>query len=229
MLPGVNRCSQPTSSANIKHAQPAVPCHMMRICLFCKLHSPDYRLGSHLNQRLVCTGFAGTMPGNPTFFASMVHFLGRGHLQLSDPQQQHVINSVCQGAILMETEAAADQYREALVSHRANCPHLVCKDTGSLIRAGGSIRIGKGATAPESIHGMGLCLAAPPMQVTEAYRRCKSVLTALASMEQLIQRCPKPRCVELFSPGGKVTLLCCFASCDAVRERLEYVFHLVQQ
>lgn len=155
------------------------------------LHSSGYRLASHLNLRLVCTGFLREVQGNPTLFASMVHFLGRGHLQLTDPQQQHVINSVCQGAILMDTEAAADQYREALVRHRTNCPHLVCKDTGSLIRAGGSIRIGKGATAPESIHGMSLCLAAPPMQVTDGYRRCKNVLTALASMEQLVQRLSK--------------------------------------
>lgn len=163
----------------------------MRTSLFCKLQSPGYRVASHLNLRLVCTGLLREVQGNPTFFASMVHFLARGRLQLSDPQQQHVINSVCQGAVLVETEAAADQYREALVSHRASCPHLVCKDTGSLIRAGGSIRIGHGATAPRSIHGMGLCLAAPPMQVTDAYRRCKSVLTALTDMEQLVQRLSK--------------------------------------
>lgn len=119
----------------------------------------------------------------------------------------------------MDTEAAADQYREALISHRANCPHLVCKDTGSLIKAGGSIRIGKGATAPTSIHGMSLCLAAPPMQVTDAYRRCKSVLTALASMEQLVQRLSRAQ-VRFFLQAKGDTAVCCFASCDAVYKRL---------
>lgn len=122
------------------------------------------------------------------FFAGMVQVMAHGHAQLSDQQQQHIINWVCQGAILMDTETAADQYREAVTRQRGNCPHLVCKDTGSLIRAGGSTRIGRGASAPRSIHEMGLCLGAPPMHLTGAYRCCKSVLTTLASMEPLLQR-----------------------------------------
>lgn len=187
----------------------------MRFRLFCKLQSSGYRVASHLNPRLVCTGVLGDVPGNPKFFASMVQFVGRGRLQLSDAQQQHVINRVCQGALLMETEAAADQYREALVSHKANCPHLVCKDTGSLIMSGGSITIGLNVTAPRTIHGMGLCLAAPPMQVSDAYRRCDNAWQKLASMERLVQVLSEAQ-VSLLH--GKITKLCCFAPCNAVCE-----------
>ena len=156
------------------------------------------------------------MPGNPTFFASMVHFMGHERAQLSDQQQQHIINRVCQGAILMDTEAAADHYREALIRHGRPCPHLVCKDTGSVIRSGGSTKIGRGATAPISIHELGLCLAAPPLQMNSAYRRCKSVLTTLASMEHLLQRLSDAQVVFLH---GKGALLFCFFSCKTVLGR----------
>ena len=157
------------------------------------------------NSSLPCTGLGlGGQPGNPTFFGSMVHFMGRERAQLSLQQQQHIINCVCQGAILMDTEAAADQYREAVTRQRCPCPHLVCRDTGSLIRSGGSTRIGHGATAPRSFHQLGLCLGAPPMHVTGAYRRCKSVLTTLASMEHLLQRLSEAQ--VMFLPGNGTLL-----------------------
>ena len=153
------------------------------------------------NSSLSCTGLGlGEVPGNPTFFASMVQVVARGRAQLSHQQQQHIINWVCQGAILMDTEAAADQYREAMIRVTAHCPHLVCNDTGSLIRSGGSTRIGRGATAPRGISGMSLCLGAPPMHVTGGYRRCKSVLTTLASMEHLLERLSKAQ--VMFLPGN---------------------------
>lgn len=116
----------------------------------------------------------------------------------------------------MDTEAAADQYREAVTRQRRPCAHLVCKDTGSIIRAGGSTIIGRGATAPRSIHELGLCLAAPPMHITGTYRRGKSVLTTLASMEQLLQLLSDAQVMFLH---GKRSLLCYFASCKVVLQR----------
>ena len=183
-----------------------------RIRLLCTRHSSGYfqltLLACHLKQLLLCTGLVGgEAPGNPTFFAGMVQFVGRGGPQLSDQQQQHIINWVCQGAILMDTEAAADKYRDAVTGHRRQCPHLVCKDTGSLIRSGGSIRIGYGATAPRSIQGMALCLAAPPVHMTAAYRRCKTVLNILAPMEQLLQRLSEAQVNAVCWQGSTAVML----------------------
>lgn len=142
------------------------------------------------------SSYTGEAQGNPTLFASMVHFCGHGGPQLSDQQQQHIINHVCQGAMLIDTETAARQYRDAVTRHTW-CPHLVCKDTGSLIRSGGSIKIGLGATAPRSIGEMGLCLGAPSIQMTAEYRRCESVLVTLAHMPRLIQQLSSARVMFL--------------------------------
>ena len=165
--------------------------HATISCTCARLGSFAWRTSLHtstdvaimIDQLSSCTGQAG---GNPTSFASMVHFWARRGPQLSEQQQQHIINHVCQGAVLVDTEAAARQYRHAVTRH-SRCPHLVCKDTGSLIRSNGSIRIGLGATAPRSIGELGVCLGAPSIEATDTYRRCQSVLSTLAQMPHLTQ------------------------------------------
>lgn len=167
-----------------------------------------------IDQLSSCTGQA---VGNPTPFASMVHFWGRRGPHLSDQQQQHIINHVCQGAILMDTEAAARQYRNAVTRH-TRCPHLVCKDTGSLIKSAGSIKIGLGATAPSSISSLGLCLGAPSMEMTDTYRRCQSVLMSLAQMPRLTQQLAS---FQVVVSHGKEALTGGFASSKACKHLLE--------
>lgn len=157
-----------------------------------------------IDQLSSCTGQA---VGNPTSFASMVHFWGHRGPHLSDQQQQHIINHVCQGAILMDTEAAARQYRSAVTRH-SRCPHLVCKDTGSLIKSAGSIKIGLGATAPRSISSMGICLGAPSREMTDPYRRCQSVLMSLAQMPHLTQQLASLQVVVLHGKQALTFSLC---------------------
>ncbi len=123
--------------------------------------------------------------GNPIYFHNLVTFCQPGGPLLSVPQQQQMVNKVCQGAILMSTEAAAKRYRTAVKQLGKHCPDLISRDRGSRIRAGGSYTIGPGACAPSSSSGLEVCVGAPVIQLSQEYIRYNEVLRCLANMALL--------------------------------------------
>lgn len=108
--------------------------------------------------------------------------------RLSELQLQHIVNHVCKGAILIETEAAAIHYRTTVRHNRRRCPAIVCRDTGSLLTAAGSLTIGKVATAPANFNGLRVCLGAPARETTGAYRAFRAALASLACMPEKTQQ-----------------------------------------
>ena len=132
-------------------------------------------------------GLGIELPGNPTLFSSLVHCCHVGGMPLSEQQQHQIISTFCRGALLMDTEAAAGQYRRHVTQHRS-CASIVCRDTGSVIAADGGFAIGHGATAPSSISQLRTCLGAPRKESTEAFRRCSAALASLQSMPWLLHQ-----------------------------------------
>lgn len=129
------------------------------------------------------------MPGDPMFLHSIVVFWQPGQRgpQLQVQQQQQVINYICRRTVLMDTEAAAKQYKSAMKQACRNCPDIISRDKGSVVKSGGSFSIGPGASAPAHINDLDVCLGAPGLEITPEYVCYHAVLHSLAKMAQLRQ------------------------------------------
>ena len=87
----------------------------------------------------------------------------------------------------MDTDETAKQYLSAIKRLGWHCPDLVSQDKGSLVRSGGGYSIGPGACAPTRITALGLCVAAPRIELSQEYRGYNAVLNSLLNMPGLVQ------------------------------------------
>ena len=89
--------------------------------------------------------------------------------------------------MLMDTDETANQYMTAIKRLGRHFPDLVSQDKGSLVRSGGGYSIGPGACAPSKISALGLCVAAPRIELSQKYRGYNAVLNSLHNMRGLVQ------------------------------------------
>ena len=135
-----------------------------------------------------CAGIPAGQAGRPTYFHNLVTFKQAPGQQLSGQQQLQVLQTVCNNALRMDSEAEASQYRGILVEHDMPCPAILTVDKGSLLQSGGSVSIGAGANAPATIAGLQVCLGGPDKDQTAEFLDVNPVLQALRGMDTLLHQ-----------------------------------------